>query len=139
LSEFTHLLGDDVPESARDIVVRWNDGKHIKLGRSDEAFLNERIARLRQSLTSVTAPKVVAAVHHVPFAELLPPRRSPALDFARAYFGSPRLGEALATDPRVTHVLCGHTHSTADVHVGRIRAVNVGSTYTAKRVMTLTL
>jgi predicted phosphodiesterase len=63
----------------------------------------------------------------------------PTLDFVRAYFGSPKLGELLASDPRVTHVLCGHTHSQADVMIGGLRAINIGSTYTQKRVLTLDL
>ena len=138
-SEHAHLLDEDVPASARDIVVRWNDGRHVSLGRSDKAFLDERLDRLAKSLAAVRAPKIVAAVHHVPFAELLPPRRSPTFDFVRAYFGSPRIGDVLASDPRVSHVFCGHTHSAADVRIGAIRAVNIGSTYTAKRVHTVTL
>jgi hypothetical protein len=137
LDDFRHLLGDDVPAAARDIVVRWNDARHVRLGRSDAAFLAECVDGLCGSLARVTAGTVVAAVHHVPFAELLPPRRSPTLDFVRAYFGSPRLGEALAADPRVTHVVCGHTHAPADVRIGTLRAINVGSTYTHKRVLTL--
>lgn len=139
LGEFEHLLGDDVPASAMDIVARWNDGKHVKLGRSDEAFLNERVERLQQSLASVSAAKVVAAVHHVPLAELLPPRRAAPFDFVRAYLGSPRLGEMLLADSRVSHVLCGHSHSTADVRIGGVRAINVGSTYHQKRIVTLTV
>ena len=139
LTEWSHLLGDDVPDAAREIVVRWNDGRHVSLRRSDKDFLQERLDGLRQSLAKVTAPRIVAAVHHVPLAELLPPRREPALDFVRAFFGSPRLGGLLLADPRVTHVLCGHTHSTADVRVHGVRCVNIGSTYTQKRVLTLEL
>lgn len=139
LSEFEHLLGEDVPQATRDIVVRWNDSKHVSLGRDDETFLFERLDQLKQSMMSVTAKKIVAAVHNVPFAELLPPRRAPMFDFVRAYFGSPKIGELLASDPRVSHVLCGHTHSAADVTLGRLRAINIGSTYTAKRVLTLNL
>ncbi|MGC4032579.1 MAG: metallophosphoesterase [Tepidisphaeraceae bacterium] len=140
LAEFHHLLGEDVPSETLDIVVRWNDAKHIKLGRSDAEFLEERLARLRASLAAVsTASRVIAAVHHVPFRELLPRRVNANLDFVRAYLGSPKLGEALLADTRVSHVLCGHSHSHADVKIGHLRAVNVGSTYVQKRVMTLSL
>ena len=139
LSEWSHLLGDDVSDAAREIVVRWNDGRHVSLGRSDVQFLDERLDGLRRSLARVTASRVVAAVHHVPLAELLPPRRAPAFDFVRAYFGSPRIGELLLADSRVTHVLCGHTHSTADVRINGVRCVNIGSTYTQKRMLTLEL
>jgi predicted phosphohydrolase len=139
LSEFQHLLGDDTPAPGREIVVRWNDGKHIFLGRDDQTFLLERLDRLKQSLMSVSANKIVAAVHNVPFEGLLPPRQTPTFDFVRAYFGSPKIGELLINDLRVSHVLCGHTHSTADLTLGHLRAINIGSTYTAKRVLTLNL
>ena len=137
LTEHAALLGDDVPASAREIVVRWNDVKHIHLGRPDAAFVDECVANLKTSLAAVTASRVIAAVHHVPLAELLPPRVSPQLDFVRAYFGSPKLGEVLLADPRVSHILCGHTHTTADLKIGPVRAINTGSTYTAKRVLTI--
>lgn len=139
LPEFHHLLGDDVPSGSLDIVVRWNDAKHVKLGRSDAEFLDERIERLRSNLAAVRATKIIAAVHHVPFHELLPRRVNASLDFVRAYLGSPKLGETLLADARVSHVLCGHSHSHADVRIGHLRAVNIGSTYVQKRVMTLTL
>ena len=139
LAEWTSLLGDDVPASAAEIVVRWSDGKHVSLGRSDAAFLAERLDQLRRSLASVTAERVVAAVHHVPLRELLPPRVNPTLDFVRAYFGSPRIGELLLADSRVSHVLCGHTHSQADVTLDGVRCVNIGSTYTQKRLLMLEL
>lgn len=139
VAEFEHLLGDDVPASAKDIIVRWNDEKHVHLGRSDETFLAERIQQLKQSLAVVSAKKIVAAIHHVPFAELLPLRHAPNFDFVRAYLGSAKLGNAVAQDSRVTHVLCGHSHSVADVPIGNLRAVNIGSTYHQKRVLTLNL
>lgn len=140
LSRFEHLLGDDVPPATREIVARWNDGKFIKLGRSDEAFLGERLAALQSSLDSVSSAKrIIAAVHHVPFAELLPPRHTGAFDFVRAYLGSRRLGELLLTDPRVTHVYCGHSHFEAEAKIGHLTAINVGSGYRHKRVVTLKL
>ena len=137
LPGFEHLLEDGVPASARGFAVRWNDATRIRLHRSGQAFLSERLDALRASLAAVTAPRVIAAVHHVPLAELLPPRSSPAFDFVRAYLGSPKLGELLLSDPRISHVLCGHSHVPRDVRIGRVRAVNVGSTYTAKRVLTI--
>jgi predicted phosphohydrolase len=137
LSAFRHLVDADVPLEAMEIVARWNDGKFVKLGRSDEAFLEERLDALRRSLASVSANRVVAAVHHVPLAELLPPRHKGTFDFVRAYLGSPRLGELLLSDPRVTHVLCGHSHFGVDTQIGSVRAINVGSGYGHKNVLTL--
>src|SRR4051812_3326152 len=35
---------DDISRTARDVMARWNDGKFVKLGRSDTQFLDERMA-----------------------------------------------------------------------------------------------
>ncbi|HEX8340519.1 MAG TPA: metallophosphoesterase [Tepidisphaeraceae bacterium] len=133
-----HLLGDDVPPSARDIFVRWNDGKFVRLGVTDEAFLAERLDGLRKSLVAcAAATRVIAAVHHVPFRQLLPPRHTPAWDFGRAYLGSESLGDVFLQDPRVTNVYCGHSHFAAEATIGHLHAVNIGSGYREKRVLTL--
>src|SRR5581483_3332323 len=79
LSEFAALLtpGDDIAPSAREVVARWNDAKFVKLHRSDEDFLQERIDALRAQLKTLTGVReVVAAIHHLPFRELLPPARA---------------------------------------------------------------
>ncbi|HEY1629010.1 MAG TPA: metallophosphoesterase, partial [Tepidisphaeraceae bacterium] len=47
LSEFSHLLGEDVSPHARQIVARWNDGKFVKLHRSDEQFLDELLNEMK--------------------------------------------------------------------------------------------
>ena len=137
LSAFRHLVDVDVPLEAMEIVARWNDGKFVKLGRSDEAFLAERLDQLRQSLASVSAKRIVAAVHHVPLIELLPPRHKGTFDFVRAYLGSPKTGELLRADSRVTHILCGHSHFGVDTQIGSVRAINIGSGYGHKNVLTL--
>ena len=132
LPDFAHLLapGDDLSPTARDVVARWNDGKFVKLGRPDPAFLDELLAGLERSLQSVSSARhVVAAIHHLPFAELLPPPRSPQWDFAKAYLGSPRLGELLLRHPNVHHMLCGHSHMAVEAKVGTIHAINIGSSY----------
>ena len=135
LSGYDHLMGDDISDAAKQIVARWNDGRHIKLGRSDFAFLDERLDQMRRSLAAIDCGRVIAAVHHVPFAELLPPRHSATWDFARAYLGSARMGEVLVTDPRVTHAFCGHSHFPMDVRVDNLRAINIGSGYRQKHVL----
>lgn len=134
LTAHQHLLaGDDVSPEAHEIVARWNDGKFIKLHRSDETFLEERLAGLAQSLARVPAGKrIVAGVHHIPFSQLLPPRHTPAWDFARAYLGSDRIGQLLLADPRITHVFCGHSHFAADARIHHLHAINIGSGYRQK-------
>ena len=140
-SPFASLLdtADDVLPIARQVVARWNDGKFVKLGgRTDEQFLQERLDGLRVSLVAVDRyPTVVAAVHCVPFRQLLPPPHSAQWDFVKAYLGSDRLGQLLLAHPNVKHVYCGHSHLPAEATIGTLRAVNVGSGYRLKTFHTL--
>lgn len=140
LSEFAHLLepADDIAPSAREVVARWNDGKFVKLGRSDDAFLQERLDALELQLNELAgASQVIAAVHHLPFRELLPPLRAGQWDFAKAFLGSNRIGELLLRFPNVRRVFCGHSHFPAEAHIGPIHAVNVGSGYRHKTFLAI--
>ncbi len=127
------LAGGDVTAELLNVVARWNDGKFVKLGRSDETFLNECLARLESACAANThARRLIAAVHHVPFRELLPPPKSAQWDFAKAYLGSERIGQTLQKFPNVDTLFCGHSHLPGDVTVGAIRAINIGSGYRHK-------
>jgi hypothetical protein len=133
--EFAHLLNpsDDIAPQARQVLARWNDGKFVKLHRSDEEFLGELLAGLERQLESVRdCAGIVAAVHHVPFRELRPAFHSSQWDFARAYLGSDRIGRLLTEFPNVHHLFCGHSHFPADAQVGPIHARNIGSGYRSK-------
>ena len=140
--EFAYLLEDvgDVAPGAREIVGRWNDGRFVKLGRSDEAFLDELLTNLRARLGAhASVATILAAVHHLPFGALLPPPGGAQWDFARAYLGSDRIGRLLLEFPNVRHVFCGHSHFPAEAQVGHVRAVNIGSGYRWKTWKTLDL
>jgi hypothetical protein len=142
LSDYAHLFDprDDVSPAASEVVARWNDAKFVKLGRSDDAFLAELLTALRADLDALRdLPHVVAAVHHLPFRELLPPPHGAQWDFAKAFLGSPRIGELLLEYPNVAEVFCGHSHFAAEAPVGPIRAVNVGSGYRNKTFKKLDL
>jgi predicted phosphodiesterase len=142
LSEYAHLFDPpgDVSPAARAVVARWNDAKFVKLNRSDDAFLAELLDRLRADLDALRdLPRVIAAVHHLPFRELLPPPHGAQWDFAKAFLGSPRIGELLLQYPNVSDVFCGHSHFAAEADVGHIHAVNVGSGYRSKAFKTLDL
>ena len=137
---FSPLLdpADDVLPIARDVVARWNDGKFVHLGRTDEQFLAERLDELRQSLQRVASARaVVAAVHCLPFRQLLPPPHSAQWDFVKAYLGSDRIGQLLLAHANVRHVYCGHSHYAAEATIGDLHAVNVGSGYRVKTFCTL--
>jgi predicted phosphodiesterase len=132
LDEHADLLerSDDLSPAAREVVARWNDGRFVKLGRSDEAFLDERLTELRRSLQRVSSvPRVTAALHHLPFRELLPPSRQAQWDFSKAYLGSERIGALLQEFPNVTRLFCGHSHLARSADVAGIHAVNIGSGY----------
>ena len=124
---------DDVPPAAREVVARWNDGKFVHLGRTDEQFLTERLDELRRSLAAVAGCRtVLAAVHCLPFRQLLPPPHSAQWDFVKAYLGSDRIGQVLLEHANVRHAYCGHSHFAAEATVGHVHAVNVGSGYRVK-------
>jgi predicted phosphodiesterase len=124
---------DDIPPHARQVVARWNDGRFVKLHRSDEQFVDELCAQLESQLSNASSiRRVIAAIHHLPFRELLPPPHTAQWDFAKAYLGSARLGETLLRFPNVTDVFCGHSHFPVEATVGPIRAVNIGSGYRSK-------
>ena len=138
--EYRHLLdpADDVGPVAREVIARWNDGRFVKLHRPDEAFLDELLDELRGQLRACAgARSVVAAVHHLPFRELLPPSHNIQWDFTKAYLGSERIGQLLLEFPNVRYVLCGHSHFPARAAVGHVDAVNVGSGYRWKTSVTI--
>ena len=134
MEEWAFLLerDDDVPPHAREVIARWNDGRFVKLHRSDAAFVAELCEQLQSQLEAVTTPRVIAAIHHLAFRELLPPPRTAQWDFAKAYLGSERFGELLLRYPKVSDLLCGHSHFPAEATVGHIHAVNIGSGYRTK-------
>ena len=121
---------DDVSPRAMEVVARWNDGRYVKLHRSDEAFLGQLTERLDAQLASVAHVKnTVAVTHHLPFAELLPPPRTAQWDFAKAYLGADLLGRTLLRHANVRHAYCGHSHFPAEAQVQHISTVNIGSGY----------
>jgi hypothetical protein len=130
----------DVTAEARDMAARWNDGKFVKLARTDGEFLAERLAQFEANLAGVArVPQVIAATHHVPFRELLPPTRFNRYEFAKAYLGSERLGQALLRYLNVTHLFCGHSHVPARAQIAHIHATNIGSSYRQKTFESLDL
>jgi hypothetical protein len=139
-SEFAPLFNpdDDIPPHARQVVARWNDGRFVHLHRSDETFLDDLLAQLREQLESLRAARrVIAAVHHLPFAELLPPSRSAQWDFAKAYLGSAKIGKLLLEFSNVSDVFCGHSHFKSQATIMHIRAINIGSGYGSKTLKIL--
>ena len=140
LEEFAELLTDtsDIAPHALEIIARWNDGRYVFLGRSDEEFLAELLIRLDHQLASLSHVKtIIAAIHHLPFRELLPQPHSWQWDFAKAYLGSEAIGNLLLKYPNIHHVFCGHSHYPAAATIDHVHAVNIGSGYRVKTFKTL--
>jgi len=121
--------------------VRWMDGTHVRLPMTDREFVGELVNTLTGQLATAAAQarRVVAFIHHLPFAELVPADRPDRFAFAAAYMGSPRLGEALLACPKLTDVYCGHSHWPARLRIGNVNVVNIGSTYIQKQLEVLDL
>lgn len=135
-SEFAHLFeeDEDISHEGRQALARWNDAQFVKLRRSDEQFLEELLVQLESQLTMLRhVPRVLAAVHHLPFRELLPPPRNPSWDFAQAFLGSGKIGQLLLRYENVRSLFCGHSHYACSAQVGHILATNVGSGYRSKQ------
>jgi 3',5'-cyclic AMP phosphodiesterase CpdA len=137
--EFAFLFDrtDDIPPHAREIVARWNDGRHVKLGRSDEQFLAELNRQLESQLQTLQDKQVIAAIHHLPFRQILPPPHSAQWDFAKAYLGAESIGQTLLKFGNVSHVYCGHSHRADRAKIGHIQVTNIGSGYRVKTFETL--
>jgi predicted phosphohydrolase len=130
---------DQLTDEQLSLGIRWMDGVHVHLPMSDEAFLERLLDTLRGHLAEM-APKVdriAAFVHHLPFVELVPYDRPMRYRFTAAYMGSPRIGQALAAEPKVRDVYCGHSHWPGSVRVGNLRAQAVGSTTEHKELKVL--
>lgn len=123
------------------IGVRWMDGRYVRLPVSDEEFVGVLADKLRRQIAELSrrAGRIVALLHHLPFAEMVPRDRPDRYAFAAAFMGSARLGRVLAGEPKVTDVYCGHSHWPGRWRIGHIQAVNVGSTYTEKYLKALDL
>jgi predicted phosphodiesterase len=125
---------DDIPPLSRELFARWNDGRYVKLGRDDSAFLDELLASLETQLSALShMAKIVVATHCVPSEVLLPPTTRLQWDFARAFLGSRRMGELFSRFGNVSKILCGHSHYPVESSIGPIHAINIGSGYREKR------
>ncbi len=132
-----HLLEqfDDISAAGRDVTTRWMDGVRVKLPMDDIAFTHRLVDKLRGHLDEVheSAQHVVAAIHHLPFHELVPRSLIPNWEFANAFMGSELFGEALLDYPKVRHAYCGHCHQLKRCRRRELQCISVGSTYKDKR------
>ncbi|MBK8268765.1 MAG: hypothetical protein IPK83_10860 [Planctomycetes bacterium] len=117
------------------VTTRWMDGVRVKLPMSDTAFTQRLAAKLRSDIEAVDAKarQVIAAIHHLPFFEMVPHSVLPDWEFATAYHGAEIFGEVLLEYPKVTHVFSGHIHRERRFRKRHLQCMSIGSTYTEKR------
>ncbi|MGI5819416.1 MAG: metallophosphoesterase [Armatimonadota bacterium] len=97
----------------RPEVAVWNDALHIDWGRPAPAVAAWMADRLRSQIAEVRGrcKRVVGVTHFVPFPELAEYHlRSPRRAWAKAFLGSPLLGEALLEADDLALVIYGHRH-----------------------------
>ena len=120
--------GNSQPE-----VAVWNDALHLAWELPAPEIAAEMAERLRTEIAEVEGEcdRVVGVTHFVPFGELAQhhlTRPKPA--YAKAFLGSPLLGEALLEAEKLALVIYGHRHrqEVREVHgvVAADAAVNAG-------------
>lgn len=143
LRRHQHLVNGytDVTEEMKRITAIWRDGQHVRLGVTDAEFTQELAGKLRRHLAEAArqAERIVAVVHHLPIREMAPDTDAPNWRFARAFLGSTRFGEILDAEPKVRHVLAGHSHWPHHERRAHAEYINIGSGYHWKHEVTLEL
>lgn len=139
MGDFEHLLSQHeniLTQEHMSLGVRWMDGFHVRLGMSDEDFLDMLLVKLECQLEEIShsADRILAFIHHLPFRELVPNARPPRFAFAAAYLGATKIGSLLQKFEKVTDVFCGHSHWPAQHTAGRINARAMGNTYLEKNL-----
>ncbi len=118
----------------------WADAIRARWGASDKEVTAWQLRKLEARLADVGGVReVVALVHHVPTARLLPLPHArwlvpKAWRFANAFLGSERFSETL-TRARVRTVINGHIHRSGQVKIGGTRFCSIGGDYDRKQLL----
>lgn len=120
---------------------RHNDGRFVRLQRSDAEFTGEVVARFTEQLAALpeTVAQVIAIQHHPPVRELFypTPLTTTYQRFWLAYTGNRRMQDAVLADARIRTIVCGHTHAACTADVTGKRCINIGGDYHFKRLLLL--
>jgi hypothetical protein len=120
---------------------RHNDGVYVQLGMDDAAFTEQVVLQFRRDLDSLSesVERILVVQHHPPAEALFYPSPLTTSDqrFWRAYTGNRAMQEAVAADPRIGWVVCGHTHYAVSTDWQGRRCHNIGGDYDWKRLILL--
>lgn len=90
----------------------WQDKNFVRWDFTDYTFLDYCHDRLKKDIETVAlhSGKIIAVMHHLPFASFVPDIPDPMWGFHRAYLGSEKTGELLFGYPQITDIFFGHSH-----------------------------
>jgi len=133
------LPWSEIEERHFGIGAVWMDGFRVRWGADDQTVAAGCVERLRADLAKAPSGcrAVVCGTHHIPFEQMVTRKTSPDWAFGNAFMGSPDFGRALLENGLVKAAVFGHSHQPGRAVIGGVEAVNVGSTYRAKRFVEL--
>jgi predicted phosphohydrolase len=135
------LPADDRWYAAKEYpgVVRWNDRRFVRWRYSDAEFTERCLARLAAHLREAGegSSRVVCVTHHLPFENMVERKKLVSLAFCNAFMGSKKTGDLIMRHEKVTHLLCGHSHSQGEYRNGSVLCLKVGASYRKKTFATL--
>jgi len=139
--ELVEAHAADLQDRHMSIAVRWMDGQYVNLGMSDTEFTAMLACKLQEQMEqlSTVCDRTVVFMHHLAFVELVPRDRPDCFAFTAAFMGSQRLGQVLRDFPKVTNVLCGHSHWRKRIRIDQMDVLAIGSTYRKKHLEVLEL
>lgn len=122
-------------------IVTWTDKYFIHWEFTDSEFVDYTLRGLKQHIETIytQVDTIVCALHHLPFAELLPDVERETSAFLNAFAGSKKFGELLLQYEKVQYVYCGHTHRPKSVEKAHLQAINIGSRRSKRRFEILNL
>jgi predicted phosphodiesterase len=122
--------------------IIWNDVRFVRLGKTDSAYMNELLKKLKEDIQTLEleVDQIVVVTHHIGFVEMLTLLDDfPGLNFCNAFMGSYRLGDMLLQHPKVRYHICAHTHVQKVVKKEHLISINPGSTYDEKKYLTMVI
>lgn len=123
-------------------VATWSDAAHLDWQRSDRDMAEHFARRMATQLEQVAgvARRVVAVTHFVPFPEFVGPDIPDVTRaFARAYLGSPLMGQVLGECEQLAAVVFGHRHRQEVRQVNGVLAVDASIARPGENPLVLTL
>ncbi|MCE1248695.1 MAG: metallophosphoesterase [Firmicutes bacterium] len=115
------------PDGEKWRLSTWQDRNFVKWDFTDYSFLDYCHDRLKKDIESVLpgSERIIAVMHHLPFASFVPDIPDPMWGFHRAYLGSEKTGEFLFSFPQITDIFFGHSHRNTSKEINGKSAHNL--------------